>query len=247
MEFDCVTLRERPELETDIGHLHHQFPQFILGGDRTSRKHWRNLYRYYPEFQFTLCDSNGSVAACGHAIPLQWDGDVEHLPSGYDGVLEDGFESLNQRRTPNTLCALAAVTSPKYKSVGLSYQIINTMKYLAKMYDLQTLIAPVRPTWKGKYPLTPMEKYVRWIRNDGSSFDPWIRVHFRLGGSYLCVAQYSMTVTGSIREWEDWTNMSFPETGQYVVPQAFNPVEIDLQNDNGLYIEPNVWINHKVQ
>lgn len=39
-------------------------------------------------------------------------------------------------------------------------------------------------------------------------------------------------------------DMSFPESGEYVVPGALQPVRIDLQKDLGVYEEPNVWMRH---
>jgi hypothetical protein len=58
------------------------------------------------------------------------------------------------------------------------------------------------------------------------------------------VAPHSMRVPGSVGEWEEWTEMTFPETGAYVVPGALVPVEIDRERDEGLYEEPNVWMVH---
>jgi hypothetical protein len=58
------------------------------------------------------------------------------------------------------------------------------------------------------------------------------------------VAPRSMVVTGTIHEWETWTGMSFPESGPYVVPEALQPVLIDLESDRGRYEDPNVWMRH---
>ena len=49
-------------------------------------------------------------------------------------------------------------------------------------HGLDALIAPVRPTWKERYPLTPIERYVLWRREDGLPYDPWLRTHERVGG-----------------------------------------------------------------
>jgi hypothetical protein len=38
--------------------------------------------------------------------------------------------------------------------------------------------------------------------------------------------------------------MTFPETGADVVPGALVPVEIDRERDEGLCVEPNVWMVH---
>lgn len=42
------------------------------------------------------------------------------------------------------------------------------------------------------------------------------------------VAPEAITVT----EWEQWTAMRFPETGDYIVPGALQPVHIDREKDN---------------
>jgi len=118
------------------------------------------------------------------------------------------------------------------------------MKTVAAEHGLSALIAPVRPTLKEHYPVTPMERYVEWHRPDGSPFDPWIRVHWRLGAVTLRVSPKSMVVTGTVAQWERWTGMKFPETGRYIVPGALQPVTIDRETDIGRYEDPNVWMRH---
>jgi hypothetical protein len=91
-----------------------------------------------------------------------------------------------------------------------------------------------------------IERYIHWTRTDGAPFDPWLRTHWRLGASILAVVPLGMLVTGTISEWEQWTGMAFPESGQYVVPGALAPVHIDRERDLGRYEEPNVWMCHPV-
>jgi hypothetical protein len=50
----------------------------------------------------------------------------------------------------------------------------------------------------------------------------------------------------AIADWEAWTSMRFPESGQYVVPGALNPITIDVEADRGRYVELNVWMRHTV-
>ncbi len=118
------------------------------------------------------------------------------------------------------------------------------MRSAAAAAGLQALIAPVRPTLKENYPLTAIERYATWRRGDGRLFDPWLRVHERLGGEVLGIAERSMTVEGTAGEGESWTEMPFPETGSYVLPGALVPIEIDREADLGRYVEPNVWMRH---
>ena len=41
--------------------------------------------------------------------------------------------------------------------------------------------------------------------------------------------------------------MKFPQSGRYIIEGALNPIEIDIEKDEGVYIEPNVWIVHEVR
>jgi hypothetical protein len=102
----------------------------------------------------------------------------------------------------------------------------------------------VRPSWKDRYPLTPIERYVRWRRPDGQLLDPWMRVHERLGARVTTTLPESLLITGSVGEWESWTGLVFPETGDYVFPEGLTTVRIDRDQDRGTYWEPNVWMVH---
>jgi len=108
------------------------------------------------------------------------------------------------------------------------------------------LIAPVRPNAKDRYPLTPMDRYVEWVTDEGLPFDPWLRVHARQGARIVKVCHRAMTIAGSIAQWEQWTGMRFPESGPYIIPGALNPVDFDVEADTGVYVEPNVWMVHEL-
>ena len=45
-------------------------------------------------------------------------------------------------------------------------------------------------------------------------------------------------------DWETWTEMAFPESGEYVFPHVLSVVAIDRDADVGAYWEPNVWMLH---
>ena len=70
---------------------------------------------------------------------------------------------------------------------------------------LGSVIAPVRPTLKQRYPLIPIEEYVAWRREDGAHFDPWIRLHERVGGEIIAPAPASMVIRAPVADWEGWT------------------------------------------
>jgi hypothetical protein len=71
-----------------------------------------------------------------------------------------------------------------------------------------------------------------------------MRVHERLGARVAVPLPHSLQITGTVDEWETWTAMSFPESGEYVFPEGLAPVVIDTSQDRGRYWEPNVWMVH---
>ena len=198
----------------------------------------------YSEFLFYAWDDEREeVIGVGHAIPAAWDGHTASLPDGgFDAVIEARF--VPERPTPTVLCALGITIAPEYRGWGLSRRMIERMAELGRAHDLDTLIAPVRPTLKHRYPLTPIERYLSWRRPDGTHLDPWLRTHERLGAEIVKVASESVVITGTVADWEGWTKMALPDSGTYVVPGALVPIEIDRERDEGVYIEPNVWMVH---
>ena len=246
----AVTLSERPDLVDAVRRLLDSIwpPEMeFIHHDPVCRRHWGLLYREFAAFQPVLCDPRGVVVAAGFTIPLAWSARLRDLPSGVDGALERGVRGRQQGRPATTLSALLAAVAPGQQGRGLSARLIRAMRGLAARHDLDALIAPVRPTFKHRYPTTPMRRYMRWTRPDGAPFDPWLRVHWRLGAKLLRVAPRSMMVTGTVAEWEEWTKMAFPESGRYVVPGALVPVAIDRRRNRGRYVEPNVWMLHPVR
>jgi hypothetical protein len=92
------------------------------------------------------------------------------------------------------------------------------MRELARRHGLTSLIAPVRPSWKERYPLVPMERYAAWRCADGLLFNPWMRVLERLGATILKSEPRSFRITGTVAEWEEWTQIAFPESGDHWFP-----------------------------
>ena len=167
-------------------------------------------------------------------------------PPRWDAALLQGISACRHRRRATALCALAAIVDPSCRGRGLSRLVVEALKAVGAQHRLADLIVPVRPSHKSRYPLVPMERYLAWVNADGLPFDPWVRVHARLGASTLWIAPRSMVITAMVTEWEEWAQMRFPESGSYVVPGALQLVAIDRATDEGRYEEPNVWMHHRV-
>lgn len=242
MDLRRYTLVERPDLEIEVDRLSEAaWPKFLLNGNTES---WHLLFEIFAPYQILICNLEDELIAAGHIVPLLWDGNQADLPETIEGILTRAEQVYREGQIPNTFSALAAMVSPEQRGKGLSKILLQEMLSITRQNKCSALIAPVRPTWKSRYPLAPMERYVHWKQKDGAPFDPWIRVHSRMGAEILKVAPNTLTVEGTLAEWEEWTGMGFPETGAYVVPGALQPVKVDREQDLGHYEDPNVWMKH---
>lgn len=246
MEWTIFTAEERPDLREAMGAVAERVWNPFMLEDAFGARYWNALYRVFPEYQSTFLDSDGRVVANAFCVPFYWDGKLHTLPPGWDEVLAFAFADKAAGRTPNTVSALAAEIVPEWQGKGLSAEPLKQMRTIAKQKGLTSMVAPVRPTLKAQYPNVPIEEYAYWTRDDGLPFDPWMRVHARMGAKVIKVAPRSMYVPGSVAQWEEWTGMKFPVSADYVVPGALQPVKIDRERDLGEYYDPNVWMQHEV-
>lgn len=242
-----VSSSERPDLSERASEATAEvWPEYNRHGD-VLNEYWDQLDEVFPDFQFVLYDEEtDEVVAQGHSIPCAWEGTVQGLPQGIDGMIEDAFRRAVAGKPANTLSAAAIEIPPARQAKGLSRLMLGHMQKLAADHGLRALVAPVRPSWKERYPLTPIERYAYWTREDGLPFDPWIRTHVRLGGAILRPEPRSLRITGSVADWEEWVGLAFPESGAYVFPRGLATVAIDRDADVGGYWEPNVWMRHGV-
>lgn len=157
-----------------------------------------------------------------------------------------GYGLESRRESTNTLIAIAALVDKRFRGEGLSVEIVKLMKSLAIQRGFENLIVPVRPTLKTMYPLQSIESYSKWQNKDGLFYDPWLRTHQKLGATVLTCVDSTLEIKGTIADWEKWTGMVFPESGQYVVKDALQPVQIDIESNLGVYHEPDVWMLHSL-
>ena len=235
-----VTVADRPDLsEPAWERTRDVLPEYNNHGDVLNR-YWERLAEEQAGFQFHLVGDSDEILARAHSIPIRWDGSVEGLPAGIDGAIARGFEEAGA----NVLCALLIMIPTDAQGRGLSGAALRGMVDIARGNGLSAVVAPVRPSWKERYPLVPIERYAEWRRSDGLLFDPWMRVHERLGAPILKSEPRSLRITGSVADWEEWTGMAFPASGEYWFPRGLATVAIDRERDRGSYWEPNVWMCH---
>ncbi len=241
MSVRFVTHEEREDIR-DTEELWRSWPEFMLHDD-TAAGRWGQLYERFGRFQLWGLDvTTDELLIKVNCVPVALDPDA--LPA--DGWREALRSAIDDAVAPTLLCALQILVAEESRGTGLSSVALAEMRSIGAEHGFADLVAPVRPTLKARYPLVAAERYARWVRDDGLPFDPWLRVHVRAGASLVGVCPSSMLVTGTVAEWEDWAAMAFPESGEHIVPGALVPVTISREDDLGLYLEPNVWMRHRL-
>jgi len=234
---EIATISERPDLAGPAWQLTRDtMPEYNNHGDVLNR-YWPRLTAELPDFQFHLVD-DGDIVARARSVPIRWDGTVDDLPPGIDGAIARGFGEGDA----NVLCALLIMVPRTVQRRGVSRLAVEAMREIAARNSLHGVIAPVRPSLKERYPITPIERYASWLRENGLPFDPWMRVHARLGATIVKPEPHSLHITAGVDDWEAWTEMRFPEDGEYVFPGGLAPLSVS--GGRGAYWEPNVWMHH---
>jgi hypothetical protein len=244
VDLTVASLAERVDLAEAVHELPTSWPPFMLEDPAS----WMmSLLREHPEFQLVLLVGDRLVAKA-HSVPFQWDGVAASLPdTGWDAVLARGVIGAARGRQPTALSALEISIDPEWQGKGLSRVLVEGLRAAAAGAGFADLVAPVRPSRKADHPDVPMDEYVTWRRPDGLPYDPWLRVHTRVGGTVLKVCPASMVVPGTLAMWRSWTGLPFDRSGTVVVPGALSPVHVSVEHDHAVYVEPNVWVRHRVR
>jgi hypothetical protein len=246
--FQFIKPNDLPDYRNQAGDISEaSWPEFMLH-DPIANENWHELFDRFSEYQFGLLDTQTErLAAIGNSLPFYWDQALEGLPEdGWDWVLLEAVENHKNGKKPNIQSAIQINIHPDYRSQGLSAKMVQAMRAIGQSNGFKYLVAPVRPNQKSQYPLISIDDYIRWTNVEGLPFDAWLRVHARAGAKILKPCHKAMTIPGTRAEWEEWTGLKFPQSGAYYIPGALNPMEMNLEKDEGVYVEPNVWMAHRL-
>ena len=223
------------------------WPEFMLH-DPIADEYWHELFDRYIDYQFAMLDTQTNrMAVMGNSLTFHWDQDLSELPErGWDWVFVEAVEDHKNGVVPNIQSAIQVAIHPDYQGQGLSTKMVQAMRAIGQSKSFKYLVAPVRPNEKSKYPLTSIDDYITWRTDDNLPFDAWLRVHARIGAKIIKPCHEALTIRGTRAEWEEWTGLKLPQSGRYVIPGALNPIEMNLEKDEGIYVEPNVWTLHEI-
>ena len=247
--FQVITSLSHPNYRDLVRGLTREvWPEFMLHNP-VANDLWHELLDRFPEYQLALYDTQEHrVAGMANSFPLRWDDELQNLPEdGWDWAFQAAVDHHKRGLAPNYQCAIQIILRPDYRSQGLSPTMVKSVRAVTESQGLRALIIPIRPSEKSQYPLQSLDDYIQWKDERGLTFDAWLRVHVRAGARVIKVCHESKTIRGTPAEWEQWTGMKFPQSGGYVIPGALNPILINVEKNEGVYVEPNVWIVHEVR
>lgn len=241
-----VTIAEEPDLRPLLWTFQESWPEFMLH-DPVSEIFYGEMVDQYPSLQGLLLDDDGEPLAKSHAIGFVWSGSLDDLPArGWDAVLGRGVADARNGRTSTAVSAIEINVRLDQRGTGLSRRMLEGMRKATRELGVSDLFAPVRPSAKHEVPREPMRTYAWRTRDDGQLVDPWLRTHARLGAELVKVCPVSMTIAGTLDQWRRWTGLPFDVSGAIEVPGALVPVHVDVDQDHAVYVEPNVWMHHRL-
>jgi GNAT superfamily N-acetyltransferase len=222
--------------------LESTWPTFMLQ-DPVAHRLFGRVPELFPDLQLIVLGQAGEVLGRIMAVPFQCDGD---LPArGWDAALEAGVVLPGE--APPAVSLLEARIAPRHQGRGLSQTLLVAMRDHLRRLGVRDLFGPVRPSVKAQEPATPMSDYVARRRPDGLPWDPWLRVHARLGGVLKTICPISMTIPGTVAQWRSWTGLPLDTSGAVEVPDALVPIHVSLEQDHCVYVEPNIWVHHRLE
>jgi hypothetical protein len=251
---ELVTVADDPGLAHRIQELIDRvWPRFITESDspkgHTLPFDWWGVFTHWPHLQFALINpTDGAMVGAGNALTLAWDGPAEELPDeGWNWAMVQARRDLDAGRRPTMGSALSVTLDPEFRGKQLSSVALRAMKVLLQETGVSRFFAPVRPTTKARYPITPMAEFITWKNAEGLPLDPWMRVHVRLGAQIIKPCNHSQPLAGTVAQWEEWLDLPLPASGDYVGPGLLAPLHVDRSADECVCWEPNVWIQHPLE
>lgn len=219
------------------------FPQ-IISESQVIKNNWTKLETYFPEYQHFLLSNKGDLIGFINTIPFHFQNALSKLPdNGWDWMFEKGINDYEHNIEPNNLGGLQVIVRSKFKKQGYSKEILNFAKTHLHSSRFENLIIPIRPTRKHEFPQMTMASYLE-LKQQDKIYDPWIRTHVKSGAEIIKICSKSMTMKGDLMFWESMLNRKIDKSGNYKLKGALELVSIDLENNTGQYVEPNIWIKY---
>ena len=161
MDLLVATAADRPDLVPLLGDFN-PWPEFMQQ-DPISSLYYADPVGSYPEFVLIAIDRDhpDALIAKGYSVPFTWDDDpAVRLPEdGWDGVILSAALDRIAGRRGNLVSALEISIRSERRGEGLSDVMLAAMRANASALGFASLVAPVRPNGKHRYPDLSIEAY----------------------------------------------------------------------------------------
>ena len=244
-----VSLLERPDLfdaAFGIDYAPGDGSEFMQGNMAAILVRAARAVRIWPQHILAAIDDDERVVARAVSVPFcAAQADRDSFPDGgWDQIAIWAVEDALDGTVPDTVCALEIAVDPMLRGRGLSVAMLEALRDSVDRAGFQRFIAPARPPGKSERPNESIDDYLLGRRDDGSHADWWLRLHERVGGRIAGIARCSGTVQADLATWRRWTGLAFDVDAPTVVPGGLVPVLVSVEHDLGVYVEPNIWIDH---
>lgn len=247
MDLQVASVAERPDLAPLLDGLLGTWPRF-LHHHPLSTLFYTSVAPRHPGFCLVAVDRSAPdiPVAKAYSFPVSWQ--PGSLPAdGHDAAIMTAAADLLDGRIGRLAVGVEVTVAAEWQGRGVSRVMVDAMRANAARHGFGTLLIPVRPTHKHEEPEVPLASYAARTRPDGLPADPWLRTHARAGGEIVGIAPTSMTLAAPLADWREWTGLPFDRPGPVRVPDALVPVYCDPAHDSAVYVEPNVWVRHKLR
>ncbi|HIZ35927.1 MAG TPA: N-acetyltransferase [Candidatus Ruania gallistercoris] len=246
MTFTIHNRAQDPAIFTKVDHAAFDlsWPEF-MAHDPTAELYYSYLDDV-ADYVLLATDGDQPVAK-GYSVPFAFGipGRQELPDAGWDEVIRWAHSDRLAGRERNAVAALEIVILREHQGRGLAPVMVEALRENAFRLGHDVLYVPVRPSQKSAEPQTPMSEYAYRTREDGLPDDAWLRVHVRAGGRIVKVCPTAMTIPGTLQEWRSWTGLPFDTDDPVIVDGALSPVLVSQAQESAVYVEPNVWVEHR--
>lgn len=196
---------------------------------------------YHPELHL-VAEDKGEIVASADAQPMRWDGNPENLPEGgWTELMLAAAAGFDEQ--PDWAFATGTSILPEYQGSGLAGQLLEGLRDRAIELGYRGLVAPVRPSARWRALHLDIADYAELRLPDGRHYDPWVRVHERIGGEIIGSCPDSAIFSAPREDWERWAAMKLPDNGFFLIDGAIG--WLSLKEGHGVLSEDSLWLLHR--
>lgn len=203
------------------------------------------------------------LAAGGITTQIYWDSDEKNLPAGWQGSVKQSFlDSQSKIQKQNTLVALLAITTQRFRNQGLSGLMLSKMIEQAKEKKYKYLLVPALPPsqFEKENVHMSMEELVNLKREDGQYYDYWVRLHTRKGANVVGTCDTSHRFILNVNDFNEYVSSTpIKTTGEHVInmdkdkvlgqnsKNMWTVVYADLERDFVTFNWGCIWMKYDIE